>query len=126
MIIGIVQIISGSRLNKSTNRISITQDYNKKNNSTTKLIKLEENLSLDLNLLVKFSLEQNKYLPIEGNSFITGFVSGYIWEFKSIDADILNSESELEYVVNGNLKWSLFGITVFSESKTFNGIMELN
>ena len=124
MIIGIVQIISASNSEKNANRITITEDYNKKNNSKIKQVVLEENLTFDINMLVKYSIDQNEYIPIESNSFLTGLVSGYVWEFNSIDTNNFEPNKKSEFIANGSLKWNLFGITVYSESKTFNGTIE--
>ena len=124
MVIGIVQIISASNSKKNANRITITEDYNKKNNSKIKQVVLEENLTFDINMLVKYSIDQNEYIPIESNSFLTGLVSGYVWEFNSIDTNNFKQNKKSEFIANGILKWNLFGITVYSESKTFNGTIE--
>jgi hypothetical protein len=124
MVIGIVQIISASDSDKNSNRISITEDYSRKNNSEIKQVVLEDNWTFDINMLVKYSIEQDQYIPIESNSFLTGLVSGYNWEFYSINTNNLNPNGEAEFIANGILKWNLFGITVYSESKTFNGTIE--
>ncbi|WP_053972331.1 hypothetical protein [Mangrovimonas sp. ST2L15] len=124
MVIGIVQIISASNSEKNSNRISIAKDYNRKGNAAIKQVKLEENWTFDINMLLKYSIEQNQYIPIESNSFLTGLVSGYVWEFNSIDTSNLNSNGKAEFIADGILKWNLFGITVYSESKTFNGTIE--
>ena len=124
MVIGIVQIITASNSEKYSNRITITEEYNKKNNSKIKQVVIEENLTFDINLLIKYSIDQNEYIPIESNSFLTGLVSGYVWEFNSIDTNNDKQTGKDEYIANGILKWNLFGITVYSESKTFNGTIE--
>lgn len=124
MVIGIVQIISASNSEKNSNRISITDDYNRKNTSAIKKVKLEDNWTFDINMLLKYSIEKNKYIPIESNSFLTGLVSGYVWKFNSIDTNNLYPNGKAEFIANGILKWNLFGVTVYSESKTFNGIIE--
>lgn len=124
MVIGIIQIISASDSEKNTNLITINDDYNKKNNSKIKQIVLEDNLTLDINLLIKYSVDQNEYIPIESNSFLTGLVSGYVWEFKSIEANNSKLNGKTEFIADGVLKWNLFGITVYNESKSFNGIIE--
>ncbi len=87
-------------------------------------MKLEDNWTFDINMLVKYSIEQNEYIPIESNSFLTGLVSGYMWEFTSIDTNNLNRSGKAEFIAHGILKWNLFGITVYSERKTFSGIIE--
>jgi len=124
MLIGIVQIISAANSEEKTNRITISNNYNKKNNSKVEKVKLEDNLTFDINMLVKYSIEQNELIPIESNSFLTGFVSGYDWEFKSIETNNYKPNEKSEFTANGILKWNLFGITVYSESKEFNGIIE--
>ncbi len=124
MFIGVVQIISASDSEKNSNRISITEDYNRKSNSVMKQVTLEDNWTFDINMLVIYSIEQNQYIPIESNSFLTGLVSGYNWEFTSIDTNKLNPSGKAEFIANGILRWNLFGITVYSESKTFSGTIE--
>lgn len=124
MTIGIIQIISASNLEKNSNRITINEDYNKNSNSKIKQVVIEDNLTFDINLLVKYLIDQNEYIPIESNSFLTGLVSGYVWEFNSINMNNYNSNKKPEFIANGVLKWNLFGITVYSESKTFNGTIE--
>lgn len=124
LVIGIVQIISASNKVKSTNLITINSDYNKKNNSKIEKLKLEDNWTFDINMLVKYSISQNEYIPIESNTFLTGFVSGYVWEFKSIKTNSYNPNEKTKFVATGILKWNLFGITVYNESKTFSGIIK--
>ena len=51
-------------------------------------------------------------------------MSGYVWEFNSIDTNNMYPNEKAEFIANGILKWNLFGITVYSESKTFNGTIE--
>ncbi|QLG45893.1 hypothetical protein [Costertonia aggregata] len=121
MLIGIVQVISASNSEKNSNRITINEAFNKKDNSEIKQVVLEDNLTFDINMLVKYSIDQNEYIPIESHSFLTGLVSGYVWEFNSIDTNSFEPNKKSEFIANGILKWNLFGITVFSESKTFNG-----
>jgi len=124
LVIGIIQIISASNSEKISNRIIIKEDYNKKNNSKIKKVTLENNLTFDINMLVKYSIEKKELVPIESNSFLTGFVSGYVWEFKAIQANNFKPNEKAEFRADGILKWNLFGITVYSESKTYNGIIE--
>ena len=124
MVIGIVQVISAANSDKKTNRITITNNNNKKNNSKVEKVTLEDNLTFDINMLVKYSFEQNELIPIESNSFLTGFVSGYDWKFTSIKTNNYKPNGKAEFTANGILKWNLFGITVYNESKTFNGTIE--
>jgi hypothetical protein len=124
MVIGIVQIISAINSEEKTNRITITNNYNKKKYSKVEKVTLEKNLTFDINMLVKYSIEQTELIPIESNSFLTGFVSGYEWRFTSIETNNYNPSEKAEFTANGVLKWNLFGITVYNESKTFSGIIK--
>ena len=124
MIIGIVQVVSAVNSDEKANRITITNNYNKKNYSKVEKVKLEDNLTFDINMHVKYSIEQNELIPIESNSLLTGFVSGYEWEFTSIETNNYKESEKAEFTANGILKWNLFGITIYNESKTFNGIIK--
>lgn len=124
MLIGIVQITSALTSEKNSNRITLNENYNRKNNSKIKQVVLEDNLTFDINILIKYSIDENEYIPIESNSFLTGLVSGYVWEFNSIYTNNLELNKKSEFIANGILKWNLFGITIYSESKTFNGMIE--
>ena len=124
MVLGITQIISATKTPKNSNRITITTDYKKTNNSKIKEVLLEDNLVFDINLYVKYSVDKNEYIPIESYSFLTGLVSGYEWEFKSIETQIYKPNEKATFTADGVLKWNLFGINVYSEDKTFNGIIK--
>lgn len=122
MIIGITQIISASNRDKPNNRIIITEGYN--NNSKVKRILLEDNLAFDINLSLKYSVDENEFIPISSNSSLTGFISGYVWDFKTIETKNNSKTKQLEFTANGILQWKLFGIDVYAQYKTFNGIIE--
>jgi len=124
MIIGIVQIISATNLEERTNRISISNNYDKHNDTRTKKIVLAENLVFDINIFVQYSVDGNKLIPIESNSYLTGLISGYAWEFKSIQTNTKKIDQNENYIVDGVLKWNLFGINVYSQTKTFSGIIK--
>lgn len=124
MIVGIVNVVTASNSEKNTNRITITDEYNKMNDSEIKKVTLEDNLTFDINMLVKYSVERNEFIPVESNSFLTGFISGYVWEFKSIQTTNYKPNEETQFTAHGILKWNLFGINIYSQSKTFNGIIE--
>lgn len=123
MVIGIVQVISAANSEEKTNKITILNDYDKKNLSKVEKVILENNLTFDINMHLKYSIEKTESIPIESNSFLTGFVSGYEWEFTSIETDKYKPSENAEFTANGILKWNLFGITIYNESKTFSGII---
>lgn len=124
MILGIIQIISATKTSKNSNRITITDDYKKTNNSKIKETILEDNLVFDINLYIKYSIDNNEYIPIDSHSFLTGLISGYEWEFKSIETQIYKTNEKATFTAEGVLKWNLFGINVYNENKTFSGIIK--
>ena len=124
MVLGITQIISATKTPKNSNRIIITTDYKKTNSSKIKKIILEDNLVFDINLNIKYSIENEEYIPTESYSFLTGLISGYEWEFKSIETQIYKPNEKATFTADGVLKWNLFGINVYSEYKTYSGIIK--
>ncbi|GAA4242200.1 hypothetical protein [Winogradskyella damuponensis] len=124
MFIGIIQIISASNKEEKNNMIVINEKINGNYNSMSKTIKLEDNLTMDIVLLIKYTADGDSFMPTASHSVLTGFVGSYIWEFNSIQTSNLNPNEQAEYSVNGILKWNLFGINVYSESKSFSGIIK--
>lgn len=124
MIIGIVQIISASNQQEKKNTIIINEKTEGKYNSISKDIILEDNLTMDLILSIKYYEDNNSFIPTASHSVLTGFVSGFYWEFTSIQTSNYIPNEQVEYNANGILKWNLFGINIYSESKSFNGIIK--
>ncbi|EDP71697.1 hypothetical protein FBALC1_04397 [Flavobacteriales bacterium ALC-1] len=123
MVLGIVQIISASKSDKSTNRITINEGYDKINNSKIETLLLEDNLTLDINMHITYIDNENQLIPKESVSFLTGFVSGYAWELESIETKSRKPNEKAKFTATGILKWKLFGINVYNQKKTFNGII---
>lgn len=124
VVVGVVQIILGYSSESYSNRIIRNSDYDKTNNSDSKSMILEENMTFNINMDVKYSIAQNEYIPIESNSFLSGFVNGYAWECNSLQTDNYLPNQEVEFRAMGTLKWRLFGINVYSLEKIFNGIIQ--
>ena len=70
-----------------------------------------------------YSKVKNEFIPIESYSSLTGLVSGYVWEFKSITTENIEPNS-FKYQVNGVLKWNFFGINIYTQSKSFEDIID--
>ena len=87
LLVGFFHIISAANSEEITNHITITEDFNSKNASTIKKVKLEDNLTFDINLIVKYSIDNNECIPIHSKSFLVGFISGHQWELKSIQTN---------------------------------------
>ncbi|RAJ18154.1 hypothetical protein [Olleya aquimaris] len=123
LVFGIVQILAASKSDDNVNKIIISDNYSKNNTSEVKKMILEDNLTFEINLLVKYSVDQHKFIPTESYSNLTGFVSGYEWEFLSIE---INTAEEHEvFEVSGILKWNLFGINIYNQNKQFKKTVNL-
>ena len=77
-----------------------------------------------LHSFIENYLNNEEYIPIESYSFLTGLISGYEWEFKSIETQIYKPNEKATFTADGVLKWNLFGINVYSEYKTYSGIIK--
>ena len=118
MSIGVVQIISASISEKNTKKITIANDYKSKYNTKLEQFVLVDNLTFNIEMTVEYVLDQEKYISIESSSYLTGFISGYTWEFESFITENDESNIKPEYIVHGTLKWNILGIPVYNESKT--------
>lgn len=67
--------------------------------------------------------QSNIKKPISAYTVVTGFQSGTSWMPLSIAIHPTNNNQEFEYQVVGIIKWKLFGLTLYSQSKTMNGIV---
>ena len=121
MILGILQIVSLSQHEESNNKIVLVENYNINNISKIKKIVLEKDLFHNYNLYIKYTVNQNEIIPIESSCTLTGFISGFNWELKSIKASKIENNKKADYVVKGVLEWNLFGFNVYNQHKTFTG-----
>lgn len=124
MIVGIVQIISAANSDEKKNLITHNKGYNNSSYSKLKEIKLEDNLTFDINMHLRYSVDNDDFVLIESNSFLTGFVSGYSWKHTSFQANNYMLDEKQEFTAEGILKWNLFGINVYNQSKRFTGIIK--
>ncbi|MBS2100172.1 hypothetical protein [Carboxylicivirga linearis] len=90
-------------------------------NVETKSLKLEDHLTLDIEMFATFCRDQNNIKAIDSYSEISGFVTGFDWKYKSAEIYKNNTSGKIEFNVNGLLKWNIFGITIYNQSKTFKG-----
>jgi len=122
--LGMVGILSAFNSEENSNRIKITDNYSKKNNSEVIMLTLENNLTFDINMLVKYSVDQSEFIPIESNSYLTGFVSGYQWEFTKIQTNKKVSGEKAEFIADGVLIWNILGVNLYNEPKSFSGTID--
>lgn len=124
MVIGVIQIVAASNSEKKTNRIITTENFDKQHTTGIKKVVLEDNVTLDIKMLVEYSVEQNEFVVIESNSFLTGMVNGYEWEFISMRTNSCEPNKNVTFTADGVLKWNLFGIEIYSQAKTFRGVIK--
>lgn len=124
LVIGLARIILGPTVDMKDNLVSLTNDYDKNKNMEVKKILLEDNLTFDINMLVAYSVDQDKWIPVEASSSLSGFVNGYSWQLITARADIHKPNEETTYTAIGVLNWKLFGIPIYGESKIFNGTIK--
>ena len=87
---------------------------------------LEDNLTFDINMYVTYSRDKDVFIPTSSYSNLTGFVMGYKWVYESITTDKYKLGEETKFDVMGILEWHLLGVKIYSEGKTFSGVIEAN
>ena len=61
-------------------------------------------------------------IPVRANSWTTGFESGTNWKPISIIVNRTDDNKKFEYEVDGTIRWSLLGMTIYSEPKHWKGL----
>jgi hypothetical protein len=86
-------------------------------------IELEKNLISKYNLLIDYGKDKQmkNNIPISANTNRTGFVSGTSWEPISINVNTSDDNQKFEYEVIGTIKWNLLGMTIYYQSKHWEG-----
>jgi len=90
-------------------------------------------LVLSNNLISKYGLsiyygkskEDQKNIPINSFSFVSGLTSGTKWIPSSANVNTTDDNKKFQYEVNGVIEWRLLGFLIYSQDKTFRGIAEL-
>ena len=120
LILGVFHIVSANDSEK-VDRFIIDDNYNLENNDHSETIILEDNMTMKINLSVVYSNKNEALIPTQATSYLTGIVSGYDWKLESIDTTEKIDEEEKDFIAIGILKWKLFGITIYSQEKSFKG-----
>jgi hypothetical protein len=116
--------------NNNDNNIFNTKTWNfastdslSKNGTSFLEVKLEDNLisEYDLNIVYGKSKQLQNNLPVSAYSTVTGFTSGTNWKPVSISVERTNDNEEFQYTVDGIVEWKLLGVTIYTQSKTYNG-----
>ena len=91
------------------------------------------NLFLNRNLFSKNQLgvlygktrHGDKYVPISAYAHTIGFTSGTSWIPNSIVVIPAKDSLKFEYSVNATTSWNILGVTVFSQTRDYEGIINI-
>ncbi len=123
-------------------RSNADKDNKEPNSNQIKTWKFASSDSLDKgsNVFMDFDLEKtliSKYslgisygkdkklqnnIPVSANIQTTGFESGTSWKPISIIINCTDDNQKFEYEVDGTIKWSLLGMTIYSQPKHWKGV----
>lgn len=104
------------------------EDQIKPNTSNYSNITIDKTLisRIDVGVLYGKEKTSNRNVGIEANSSLFGFLGGHIWKPQIISVEATLPEGKLKYYVTGLLEWKLLGVTVYSQSKIYCGIINTN
>lgn len=88
-------------------------------------INLENNWISKNDLEIKYGKDKQGQMniPISAYSTTNGFISGTNWKPISIVVNRTDDNNKFQYFVVGIVEWKLFGATIYTQSKRFNGIV---
>ena len=121
LILGVLHIVTANNSEESNHTINIYNDYNKENSTLIRTIILEDNLTMNIDLSILYSNNNETLIPVKATSTLSGLVSGYDWKIKSINISNKTKGEKKSFVVYGVLDWKLFGIKFYSQPKSFKG-----
>lgn len=118
-----------SYLDRFTDKENERQEALWKNTSNSKIentiskdIVLEKNLisRIELSLFCGNDIVTHQIIPESGFTGFFGFTLGRDWETISITMNE-SSTNKWQYIVDGNMNWKILGITIYTETKSFEG-----
>ncbi|WP_299885219.1 hypothetical protein [uncultured Lacinutrix sp.] len=109
---------------KDQNYISINENAFNQKKSVVKNVTLENNFVSDFVLSVKYSSQNNTFVPINGSARMAGVISGHKWKLIGMSISNYTPNEKSTYDVYGILEWHLFGFKIYSQLKRFKGVIE--
>ena len=109
--------------NKTNSWNFISEDSINPNETFLLNVELEENLISKKYLGIKYGKEMQSQhnIPISAYSSISGITSGTIWKPITIKINRTDDNNKFQYFVVGVVEWNLLGLTIYTQSKRFNG-----
>jgi hypothetical protein len=133
-VFGLLSFVAGSNdksdnLEPNSNQTKtwkfVSADSLKSSNTYFHEIDLEKTWFTKYELGIIYGKEQQKNIPINAYSSVTGFLSGTNWKPISIIVNRTDNNNRFEYAVDGVVEWNLLGLTIFSQMKEFRGIISI-
>jgi hypothetical protein len=87
-------------------------------NQDLKLVVLEDNLTLDMNMALTYSTVDGQFIPVKAVGNLTGFVTGFRFDITNVDFK-QTPDNTIAYIVHGLVHWQLFGIELYAQEKRF-------
>lgn len=85
-------------------------------------VDLENTVMSSYLLNIHYGKDKNQMkIPISAYSSTSGFIVGTIWKPEVVDVEVTANNTKFKYWVNGVVDWKLFGLKLFSQSKTYKG-----
>ncbi len=94
-------------------------------NSFHQDVSLEKNLTSEISLDIYFGEEKNDLVIISANCMKDGLISGTKWNVHTIHVDKPKNKNYCNYFVSGSVDWRIMGLKLYSESKIFEGKVNL-
>lgn len=95
-------------------------------NTFSKKIKLEDNLTSEITLSIKFGENENDLKLLTAYAIRSGFVSGTNLKVDNVIIEKSEKLNNYHYIVSGILEWRILGFEIYSESKDFEGETVIN
>ncbi len=131
-VFGILSFIVNSN-NKTSNKESglsqiptwhfVSEESVDRNTISYTVVEMEKNWMSKNELGISYGKngKREEIIPISGNSWTSGFISGTNWSPSIIEVHNKDENASLEYNVTGIIEWKLLGATIYSQLKKYKG-----
>lgn len=103
-----------------------TDDSLTKTSTTFTQIDLEKTLVSHYELSVTYAKDKNALnTPISAHSSAIGFIFGVNWEPIALMIDKTKNNHKFSYSVVAMVHWKLLGVTIYTQSKQYHGMISL-
>ncbi|GAB4020879.1 hypothetical protein [Spirosoma koreense] len=135
-VVGLLAFVGNSGRNRTTGYNSTNSvkkwEFNSRHNAVDTTLKfapatIDKTLLSEIDLVVLYGREKAsvRWVPIEATSTKAGFASGHVWTPTRIIVDSKPQTGKFMYAVDGLLDWTLLGVPIYTESKTYTGFINV-